>query len=296
MRTQVEQRDQLGADPLAEEIDRQLGLLRAILHAGKLGGDRPEGIDGQDLWPGLRPTFFRMPARALALSDSFAVSPAPLAHHLAIVAEARDDLDGAAGGLIQRTREPDIAGGRLGRRALKLLQRLADADEAPVQRAASMPDAVAAAWKVCSWVAVTPRLEARSPSSSTRFRLFRMKAPAAKAAPVTAAANTVTRAEVEAKALPTSASPRVRPVKLVATRPPAVRRSAKDVRSLPNCAAKLLPDTDPAKGLLELPGRALAFLAQASELAQDLVATLEADRLVDDIAAAGHQVLRKFWA
>ena len=64
----------------------------------------------------------------------------------------------------------------------------------------------------------------------------------------------------------------------------------------PNCAAKLLPSIDPAKGLLELPGRALAFLAEASELAQDLVATLEADRLVDDIATAGHQVPRKFWA
>ena len=123
-----------------------------------------------------------------------------------------------------------------------------------------------------------------------------MKAPAAKAAPVTAAAKTVTRAEVDAKALPTSASPRLRPEKLLATRPPAVRRSAKDVRSLPELRCKTVPDIDPAKGLLELPGRALAFLAEASELAQDLVATLEADRLVDDIAAAGHQVPRKFWA
>ena len=162
--------------------------------------------------------------------------------------------------------------------------------------ALSMPEAVAAAWKVCSWVTVTPRLEARSPRSSTRFRLFRMKAPAAKAAPVTAAAKTVTRAEVEAKALPTSASPR-RQAREARGNPAAGRPEIGKGRPKPaELRCKIVPDTDPAKGLLELPGRALAFLAEAPELAQDLVATLEADRLVDDIATAGHQVPRKFWA
>ena len=45
----LSKRDERRPDPLAEEIDRQTGLGRAILHPRKLVGDGPEGIDGQDL-------------------------------------------------------------------------------------------------------------------------------------------------------------------------------------------------------------------------------------------------------
>ena len=163
----------------------------------------------------------------------------------------------------------------------------------------SMPEAVAAAWKVWSWVTVTPRLEARSPRSSTRFRLFRMKAPAAKAAPVTAAAKTVTRAEVDAKALPTSASPRVQSCEARRRRGP--RPSADRQATSGACRTGRQSQNQGSPGQRPAPvsGPSACLPRPGSELAQDLVATLQPDRLVDDIAttrlirspgSSGHRV------
>ena len=47
-------------------------------------------------------------------------------------------------------------------------------------------------------------------------------------------------------------------------------------------------DTDVSEGGLEFLGRCLAFLAHLPEHGDDLVAPFERDRLVDDIASAGH--------
>ena len=95
-RPQIEERDQLRTNPLAEELDRQLGLLCPILHAGKLGGDRPEGIDGQDLLTGLQPDVLQDARQRPRTFRELGRLACPLANDLAIVAEARDDLDGAA--------------------------------------------------------------------------------------------------------------------------------------------------------------------------------------------------------
>ena len=96
LRAQIEKRDQLRTNPLAEELDRQLGLLCAILHAGKLGGNRPEGIDGQDLLAGFQPDVLQDARQCPGTLGQFGRLASPLANDLAIVAEARDDLDGAA--------------------------------------------------------------------------------------------------------------------------------------------------------------------------------------------------------
>ncbi len=54
-RPQIEKRNELGPIRLPKSSTEALRLLCAIFHAGKLGGNRPEGIDGEDLLTVLQP-------------------------------------------------------------------------------------------------------------------------------------------------------------------------------------------------------------------------------------------------
>ena len=291
----VEQRNERRPDPLAEEIDGETGLGRAILHPGKLVGDGPEGIDGQDLAgpeadilqdAGKRPRTFR---QLLRLAGTSAGS-GPIA------VEPADDPDCAAGRLIQRIIEAAARGHGPVRPGLKFAQRFTDADEATVQRAGFNP---------CDRCRGLQGLQLCCRDAEARGEITQFIGPVqgTREQPRRGIGGTrggggeqrdAARGVGKRRADVTQSSRQAGEARgNTGARRTEIGKGRAKPREL---GRKIVAECHTAEGLLEPPGRALALLAEAPQLAENLFAAFQPDRLADHIAAACHQSLRMFSA